>query len=178
MKLEHLFDLIESDEFRTDANLATDYRMFIRCLLNSEPERSLVAELASPTAKARVLERVKRLCGVATDVRYEHPWDVAISAYLIALSRAAPSIAMIAAVTASRCNQTWWTRHVIQDMSTVSVISPPSSATKAVGERRPTRTTSSKTNVISFDPFAEPRIRSVASVDRPERDRQIRSIPA
>jgi hypothetical protein len=110
---------IESAEFAARVNVASDGRTFVRALC-AEPAVSALADRIrgddGPSVTDILSRRVARLAGQATDVRYEHPGDAALAAYLWLIALAFPDAARAAAAGVLERPNLWWARKVAEDV--------------------------------------------------------------
>lgn len=79
---------IEGLAFSAELNLAAGKRAFNRILEGNRLFNDLVASARTPTGPSKIVERIRELASQPIDERYEHPSDVAFSAYLKALAEA------------------------------------------------------------------------------------------
>jgi hypothetical protein len=102
---------VESDAFSAKANLASGWSTFRRALLEDATTARLTSALRdSLTNIETIVTRVYTLATVQIDHRYANPYDIALAAYLWALSMVAPGTARLAAEVVLGARQTWWAR--------------------------------------------------------------------
>jgi hypothetical protein len=113
MNLKEAFGRIDSPEFALRMNAASTLPVFTDAVRSEAAVEEVEARLRSKTLDPGVLvDRIKALQSIATDIRYENPRDVAFAVYLWVLSRTAPDIALIAAETILSIPQIWWSRQL------------------------------------------------------------------
>lgn len=119
MDVAQIFDRIESEDFRTHVNLASDYGLFANLVRQSDEGRALLDALDSPQSRAAVLARIRQLARSEVDERYESPWDAALATYVMTMLRKHSTLGQLAAIAARRARQTWWLKHTLRRISTV-----------------------------------------------------------
>ncbi len=126
MGLDYILRTIESPAFAVELNLVAGRAAFSRELRQHPELLELVKEIRSTNEQNVLLDRVKLLSSLQIDERYENEADVALSAYLIALSEtASPNVTKEAAEVASLAQNCWWTSQIAREVH--------SSASRATG---------------------------------------------
>lgn len=108
MTLKEATQEIESHEFVARVNVASDFRTFLRAVAEQKVIHVLSQELAASENRQYVLNRVLELSRRKVDLRYENPWDTALTAYVWLLNVKDWDLAKIAAEAAARAPQCWW----------------------------------------------------------------------
>lgn len=117
MRLQELFQLLESLEFSARVNIASDPRVFRMVVRAEAPYRELVEKLSSSEdAQFEVAERTLKLADVLFDEGYEHPHDAAIATYLLALEATNSKLARSTAQTIRDLPRGWWSRIVSEHL--------------------------------------------------------------
>ena len=112
--LEQLFRVIESHEFSAAANVASNFKTFIRALRSDSTVEQLGALLRDAPARVKVCDRALALADDTGEEGYEHPWDTALATYLWLLAGQDAALASVAAakiVAAPRC---WWAKKMAE----------------------------------------------------------------
>jgi hypothetical protein len=105
-------DYIESVEFANRANLANDFRTFIRALSLDDARNRLFETARGAGAAETLLDRVRRLCSAQSSIEFENPYDAALAAYMHVLYYVDPTVAFEAARTVSDAPRLWWAEFV------------------------------------------------------------------
>jgi hypothetical protein len=111
---------IEGQRFSALTNLASDFRTFLRILIEQPEVRALSSATQSDQVTIAVFERLLTLAGSPTEAGYEHPADAAMAAYLWLLSTKDRDYSEIAAETVLGCGQCWWSRKMAEQVRKVS----------------------------------------------------------
>jgi hypothetical protein len=117
MSLKSVMKDIESHDFSSRVNVASDFRSYLLAIRQQKGTTALIKELESPENLMRVLLRVLELSRERVDLRYENPWDAALATYVWALSKKNSNYAILAAEAVSEVHQIWWaeklSRHIL-----------------------------------------------------------------
>lgn len=115
---------IESPYFSGHINIASRFADVASLLAQQKPVRVLMTYAEEPREAAELLVHVVNLCKRSFDVRYENPWDAALTAYLWILQQKHPEFAGLAAERIAHATHTWWAgklaRHLLFDRTTSS----------------------------------------------------------
>src|SRR5580704_8832777 len=115
MTLVEVMEAIQKDEFSAEMNLAAGTRAFRR-LMRSHDLFLGLAELAKENS-TELLARIESISQRDVDMAYEYPFDVALSAYLIALSDCAPpEVVSKAAQAVLRTPKCWWASGLAREL--------------------------------------------------------------
>lgn len=108
---------IESDNFAAKVNLASDFNTFLRIAEDQDAIQFALQELDSKNEQLDVYLRIYEISKQTVDIRYENPWDTALTIYVWLLSMKNPDLAFSASKIVSQIGQCWWaeklSRHVI-----------------------------------------------------------------
>ena len=114
MTKEGLYAGFEGHEFAARINIVSGSRQFLLAL-NSQPAMLELFDAAKDERVAiETMARVLRLARQSIDLRYENPFDVAMSAYLLVLQQTQPELARIAAEVVLASPNCWWARKTAQ----------------------------------------------------------------
>jgi hypothetical protein len=106
-----LCTLAESSAFAARVQIASSPAVFKQALNHEASFRELLLELKmNSAAQEELTKHTMELAQQPIDERYANPLDVAMAAYLYALSEASSDWAKLAAASAARAPQTWWAR--------------------------------------------------------------------
>ncbi len=119
--IDEIIREIESPEFRYFGDIASGERIFVRLLAESKAFADLKDALKSPANEAAVLRRIAYLAEAEVDARYENPWDVAITAYVVAMIHTNSTLGRLAMVAARRAQNSWWLTHVVSEAKVLPV---------------------------------------------------------
>ncbi len=105
-----LFDYLESHEFNAEINIYSDLKSAEKGIVSNNKVATLKKLCWENPLKisGEIIERVRNLVKIPVDPRYESPWDVALSAYLLVLQSIDYNLALLAANIVSKAPQTWW----------------------------------------------------------------------
>jgi len=107
--IDHMSAEIESLKFCVFVNQAAGLSAFKQIVADQEVFQALLKLLKSDTTIAnQLVKKVQSLSLLAIDDRYEHPYDTAISVYLLALDVAGLRQALNAARLLISVQQLWW----------------------------------------------------------------------
>ncbi len=84
--IECLFADIQAAKFAAKVSLANDMRQALRLMFDDSVVHALLLAAKSEDIREDLFFRAFRLTRLSTDVRYRHPFDTALAAYLIILS--------------------------------------------------------------------------------------------
>jgi hypothetical protein len=123
-------DKVEGASLAVRTSLASGKSLFVD-ILSGSPEFGALADFVSSGRQAWtvVVNRIRELVETRFDDRYENPWDVALSAYLLALRGVNRDVALVAAEIALTARQTWWARQVALALLAPLVVSDSASST-------------------------------------------------
>ena len=111
-----LFQAIESDEFAVRLNIAGTSNIFLELLSGDVYYEHFLDWLNQKASQEKrveaVLNRILDLVRLQVNLRYENPYDVALAAYVWALSTVSPGHGRIAAELAVGAPQTWWAEQI------------------------------------------------------------------
>lgn len=107
---------VESHEFAARVNVASDYGTFLRGIYSEGVLNNLRVFASSGEWRERLLTRVQDLADRGVDSRFENPWDVALTAYILVLNAESETLGRLAAIAAQRAPGTWWATRAIQDI--------------------------------------------------------------
>lgn len=104
---------VETDGFAARTHIASTLSQFEEAVRADPAYKRLLTLLRDePEAESAVTKRVARLSERAIDPTYAHPFDAALSAYVMALGDRKSAVVGIAATLALQAAQTWWTRQM------------------------------------------------------------------
>jgi len=105
-----LFDYLESHEFNAEINIYSDLKSAEKGIVSNNKVVALKKLCWEDPHKisGKIVERVRNLVKIPVDPRYESPWDVALSAYLLVLQSIDYNLALLAANIVSKAPHTWW----------------------------------------------------------------------
>ena len=120
MSIDALCKKIEDDSFivrLSPSNIPKRLIDFAR----SQPEiRELVADLKKkPSDRLKLLRRIQAIVSTQTDYRYENPWDIPLSCYLLALYSSDRDLARAASMILRSAANSWWIPRVIDSLETL-----------------------------------------------------------
>ena len=123
MELVDLFRQIETPTFSAMVNVASDFKTF-QCAINAQPVfQELLERLNDKETADVVRQRVVKLVKKRVSRIHEHPFDVAVAAYVIALSMwHAEIVCEIAKAVAKSSPVWWWTEYAIASVNVVNLI--------------------------------------------------------
>jgi hypothetical protein len=125
MKLDNLFNTIESSEFDANINILSGFSTMLRALENDDVLMQLVVELSeSSDNKRRVFERLLKLLPENPHPEYAHPHDVAVAAYLYVLNQADVELGHLAAEKVVNTPTLWWARRLAKHILETPVADP------------------------------------------------------
>ena len=128
--LSSLIGTIEGPEFATEFGVVASRRQFDREILRDERVRALLTKLyADKSAQECVASRLQFLSSLRVDIRFTHPYDIAIAIYLRTLDIVATEIAEALAPTVAALPNVWWSRPL-----TISLLSSTRTRTESSGE--------------------------------------------
>lgn len=104
---------IESDDFAIRAGMASDFRVFAKCVWAEDATQSLRVSLASGERREALMQRVQELAEREVDSRFENPWDVALAVYLLLLYAESEVVGRMAAIAVRRAQGSWWVARLI-----------------------------------------------------------------
>ena len=111
--LEKIFLEIESPTFAIEAGVASSASVLVQAIRSHLEFRRLQDELRSNRESGpRVLSRLRTLVDMDIDRQFENPYDVALSAYCIAIALEVPAVASLACEIITSARQTWWALQV------------------------------------------------------------------
>lgn len=113
--LKDFMNAIESSGFSARINVASNLKTFKRAVASEEAFRLRAQAMQDEEAALEIVARALRLCRLVVDMRYEHPSDSAIAAYLLALT-AYPSHAKIVAIAARTAPNCFWAKQVAESI--------------------------------------------------------------
>lgn len=99
---------IESHEFASRLNVASNMETFLRIAEEQDVVRAVFQGLDSPAEQGRLFQRTLELSRSSTDLRYENQWDVALAIYLWLVNLKNPNLAMLMAGIIASVPQCWW----------------------------------------------------------------------
>lgn len=116
--LGRLFDSIESLRFAALGNVASDEATFIDAITGSPEFQQLVKVIEDdPRSRGAVLNRLHELSAQEIDPRYEHPSDVSMATYVLAMFRTRPLIGHLGATSVRDARNVWWTRQIARSVN-------------------------------------------------------------
>ena len=116
MTLPEVMDAVEQDDFSAEMNLAAGTAAFRQALATHPLFRRLV-ELTKENP-GEIVARIENISHRGIDIRYENPFDVALSAYLMALSESAsPEAVPTAANAVLGTPQCWWASGIAHELA-------------------------------------------------------------
>ena len=111
MSLQELLHAIEGHQFAAELNLASGWDAFNRVLRDHQLFRELVSRLKEPMSREAVVKRLGELAVAPFDLRYENPFDTALTAYLTALSDVErPERLEVSIQAVSSAMNCWWAK--------------------------------------------------------------------
>lgn len=112
--LDELCGQIESTELAVNLNVVGGFGSFVRSLRLAHPFVQLKRVLAQDEGAAlQLLSRTHELARLEIDSRFENPYDVALSAYLLALADTGPELRQLAEQCVSAAPNLWWASRVV-----------------------------------------------------------------
>jgi len=117
MTLLKLFAALESMEFANEVSVASSKRMFVNAVSRTGQFADLCERSKSAEVASHVLGRIAALCQLEVDYRYQHPQDVALAAYLLALSASGSSACPTACEVILGARQTWWAKRIAAELA-------------------------------------------------------------
>ena len=115
---------IEQEQFAAQMNLAPGTRAFRRMLRGHSLFRQLSASAREHSAA--IVARIETIGAIEIDGRYENPFDVALSAYMTALSDSAgPEFTSRAARAVLNTPNCWWSLGIAREALLQTVASGP-----------------------------------------------------
>jgi hypothetical protein len=107
---------IEGYRFSAFANLASDFRTFLRILADQPEVKALQDDLESESVLPKVFGRLLELADCPVEGENEHPADAALAAYLWLLSSKSSNLAEIAAETILKRKHCWWSHKMAEQV--------------------------------------------------------------
>jgi hypothetical protein len=115
--IERAFEQIESREYATAVNLASDYKQFLRAMrVNTQCQFLLRLTSISPENRNAVLTRLNELCQRPIDEEFENPWDAALATYLWVLSNIDLHLTAVAVNRVLSCRNCWWSKKLAEQL--------------------------------------------------------------
>ncbi len=105
-------DDIESLAFLTRTTTASSVDGLLRNIAEDPAFQALLSGLGYEFPPEDLLERLLSLASQSTNDEYANRFDVALSAYLLALSIKAPTLLEVASGYAAQAERTWWSVRV------------------------------------------------------------------
>ncbi len=109
-----LFLAIESHRFGALAGLASGVRTFLSIIRQQSEVQELDRKIRKEKPYRKVLQRVRHLCTMSVDPRFENPWDTALAVYLLAIHRKNNADALAAAETLRSINNIFWAGYIAE----------------------------------------------------------------
>lgn len=103
---------IESHAFIARLGIASDFNSLLRAMKLEPSVQTISDELESRDKQDQVLSKILSLVRQRTDIRYENPWDIALTVYLWLLSSKGLSAARVAAQVIAEAQQCWWAKEL------------------------------------------------------------------
>lgn len=117
MNLSKIFEHIESVHFAIDFTVLSGFKVFQRALEENSMVQQLIDDMKRyPTHNNRVLERLIVLLQADHPAEFQHPDDIAISAYLFGLNKADPYLGLNVAEKLSSFHNLWWAHYVAESI--------------------------------------------------------------
>lgn len=110
--LRVILDRVESHEVAAQVGLASSLHDAVAAVRRIPEARELSIACEEFGGIEAVLRRLERLARTEVDLRYEHPYDVAMLIYLDVLNEKKPALAVAAAGTVLRARSVWWAGHM------------------------------------------------------------------
>jgi hypothetical protein len=155
--VRELFEQIESQEFATRLGLHSGVIQFLRDLARQASVRALTNRMAEdPRCVKATFARLARLADEAIDLRYEHPADTAVAAYLVALRPTSERLYEAARQIVSAMPNTWWARKVVD--AGVPVATPSEAVSASPIDDAPERTVTTHVGDESFESLIKTRV--------------------
>jgi len=115
MKLQDLFDQLESVSFQANMSIFSGFSTFYYALQKDELVQTLVSHLvASPESAREVFKRFFHILRNNPYPGYAHADDVSLAAYLFVLYQVEPSLAHHVISQVIEAESIWWTRRLAQ----------------------------------------------------------------
>jgi hypothetical protein len=126
MRLRDLFTEIESTRYSVNYTVISGFRVFQNALDEDATLRKLIEHLkVEPSDQNKVVDRLRSLLRSPHEPDLQHPFDVALAAYLFVLSRTNYTAAYECAKVLAQEANLWWARRVanmlVETMSTAEV---------------------------------------------------------
>ena len=112
MTVEEMFSAVEDHGFAAEANLASGSKAFHSGLRNHRVFRDLMELMKEPNTPQEVLKRIVQLASRPVQMRFENPYDTALTTYLTALDLKSPELVERGAEAVSRAPNCWWGREM------------------------------------------------------------------
>ena len=110
-KIMEIMDTIESRRLDARLNVASSFSIFFKAAYREQAPRALIEKMHnSPRNIWLVLQRTVELTQKEIDLRYENPWDTALTVYMWALSLVDLEIAETAAAFVAEADNCWWAK--------------------------------------------------------------------
>lgn len=114
--MNSLFEDIESHEFASRLNVASNLVTFLRDARNQVSVIAIFEELDEKEKLFQVLTRLIDLSRKTVDPRYENPLDTALAVYLWLLSLKNSEVASLGAQFILKCSQCWWAERIARSI--------------------------------------------------------------
>jgi hypothetical protein len=122
---------VETEKFAARVSVASTLPQFLRAVREEVAYSRLVRLLREvPEAASAATKRIAELANREIDPNYSHPFDAALSAYILALAEVESIFLKIAATLALHAPQTWWSRQVCLEL-----LKPASTAGERTSEQ-------------------------------------------
>ena len=108
-------EIIESRKLDAILNAASSFSLFLKAAYQKEAPKQLIKDMQdSPKNIWLVLQRTVELTQKEIDLRYETPWDTALTIYMWALSLVDLEIAETAAGFVAEADNCWWAKKMAE----------------------------------------------------------------
>lgn len=108
MNLHEVFAAIESQDFASRVQVESGLNRILRRISRTQPAALLASASKGVPLAQGVLRRAMQLADQAVDIRYENPYDVALTTYLWVLNSTHPRLACVAAEPIAPLLNCWW----------------------------------------------------------------------
>ena len=118
-EIQPIFERLESHEFSAEINVCSDLLSIEKAIFSNDAVIDLKRQCKiDPLITAEVIERIRLLVNMSPDPRYESPWDIAISTYLLILSFTNSPATFLAASIVQNAAQLWWAERITNRLLT------------------------------------------------------------
>ncbi len=150
MSVDRLYWFVESSEFAAAMGVASSADTLIRNFRRTPEVRQLAANAVDPKTQLGLLKRSIDLLYLKTDVRYQSPYDVAVSAYLFCLANARSAFFETVVMLTRSKGQFWWSPQLGEILESRNTNSATVAGTSSINENGSTEPSSTDTGCEVF----------------------------